>query len=81
MAANSKHIGDVRIWIEKVIDSCTTPIHEIGARHLIQNFEHLLLRKGLDDEYIIYTRLLRNKLDNTFYRLIEEKFKQEKTNK
>lgn len=41
MSAKSKHYGDVIIWIEKVIDSCTHPLQEITARHLIQNFEKL----------------------------------------
>lgn len=67
MAATSNHIGDIGIWIEKVIDSCESPLHEIGARHLVQNFEHLLLRKKLDDEYEYYVRKLRKRLDNKFY--------------
>jgi len=73
MAANSKHIGDIGIWIEKVIDSCTTPLHEVGARHLVQNFEHMLLRRNIEGEYEFYTRLLRRKLDKIFYELLEEK--------
>ena len=39
MAATSKHYGDVVIWIEKVINSCETPIQELTARRLVRLFE------------------------------------------
>ena len=40
MAANSKHYGDVTNWIEKVIESCETPLQELTARKLVRQFEH-----------------------------------------
>ena len=39
MAATSKHHGDVTIWIEKVINSCETPLQELTARRLVRLFE------------------------------------------
>ena len=45
MAGTSKHPGDVAIWIEKVIDSCTTSDHEASARKLVWTF-----RKNLDSQ-------------------------------
>ncbi len=62
MAATSKHYGDVELWIEKVIKSCETPLQEITARHLIQNFE----KNYFDIPGVTYstcTRRLRNLLD------------------
>lgn len=38
MAANSKHPEDVRIWIEKVIQSCTTVNQVISAKKLIRRY-------------------------------------------
>lgn len=39
MASTSNHYGDVANWIEKVINSCETPLQEITARHLTRQFE------------------------------------------
>lgn len=39
MAANSKHYGDVLIWIGKVIDSCETKEQLYNSRKLILMFE------------------------------------------
>ena len=35
MAANSKHPGDIDLWIRKIIDSCETPSQMIGAKEMI----------------------------------------------
>jgi hypothetical protein len=64
MSANSKHFGDINLWIEKVIDSCITPLQESSALHLIQNFEKILLNKGKGDDYRFYSMNLRDKLGN-----------------
>ena len=53
MAAESRHIGDIATWIEKVINSCDTSMQEMGARHLVQNFEKLLLTD--DSDYAYYS--------------------------
>lgn len=36
MGATSNHYGDITTWIEKVIDSCTSPIQEEAAINLIR---------------------------------------------
>lgn len=71
MPATSKNIDDIAIWIEKIIDSCEHPLQEIGARKMVQNFEHLLLRRNLYNDFEYYTRVLRDRLDNKFYDLFD----------
>lgn len=66
MGATSKHPGDIAIWIEKVIVSCKTPMQEIAARKLIQNFEKKLLAEK-DPNYGYYSRILRDRLDSKRY--------------
>ena len=62
MAGTSKHIGDIAIWIQKVIKSCETPVQEIAARRMIRSFEdRLLLEKS--EFYDFYSRTLRSSLD------------------
>ena len=39
MASTSNHYGDVANWIEKVIDSCETPLQEISERKLVRLYE------------------------------------------
>lgn len=41
MAANSKHYGDVAIWLEKVLDSCITVEQVDTTRKLIVRFERM----------------------------------------
>ena len=38
MAANSRHWADVREWIYKVIDSCTTISQLLSAKKLIRRY-------------------------------------------
>ena len=66
MGATSKHPGDIAIWIEKVIASCQTPMQEISARKLIQNFEKKLLAEK-DPNFSYYSRTLRDRLDEKRY--------------
>ena len=68
MGATSNNINDIAIWVEKVIDSCETPMQEVYARKLIRLFEHLMIEKIMNntmnsDTFKVYTRKLRDKLD------------------
>ena len=74
MAATSNHIGDIAIWIEKVINSCDTSMQEMVARHLIQNFEKILIERD-DNSYSFYTTKLRDLLDMKLYDRIEARAK------
>jgi len=66
MASTSKHHGDVAIWIEKVINSCETPLQEIAARKLTQQFE--IQYRDIDRELnFSLSKKLRATLDNKFY--------------
>jgi hypothetical protein len=66
MASTSKHHGDVAIWIEKVINSCETPLQEISARKLTQLFE--IQYRDIDRELgWALSKKLRAALDNKFY--------------
>lgn len=71
MAATSNHIGDIGLWIEKVIDSCETPKQEISARKLVSLFEDRLLREG-SEFYRYYSRKLRDRLDAKFYERLQQ---------
>jgi hypothetical protein len=66
MASTSNHYGDVANWIEKVINSCETPLQEIAARKLIRLFE-----KRIDVEApelsFTYSRKLNDKLNTIKY--------------
>jgi hypothetical protein len=75
MASTSNHYGDVANWIEKVIDSCETPLQEISARKLVRLYENQY--SYLD--YPVYRELcrrLQNKLDNKFYSRVENQLEQ-----
>jgi len=66
MAATSKHHGDVAIWIEKVINSCETPLQEVAARKLVRLFETQYF--NIDQELgWSLSRKLRAALDNKLY--------------
>jgi hypothetical protein len=73
MASTSNHYGDVAIWIEKVIDSCETPLQEVTARKLVRLFE----KKYSYLDYPVYRDLCRRlecKLDDKTYSRLEKKF-------
>jgi hypothetical protein len=75
MASTSNHYGDVANWIEKVIDSCETPLQEISARKLVRLYE----KQYSYLDYPVYRELcrrLQNKLDNKFYSRIENELEQ-----
>ena len=75
MGASSKHHGDVAIWIEKVIESCNTPLQEITARKLVRQFE--IQYRDIDRELgWDLSRRLRSALDNKFYSRIEKKLEE-----
>lgn len=51
MAANSKHYGDVYLWLHKTIDSCTTILQLYSCRNLVRNFYSQYLRNPLHEHY------------------------------
>lgn len=44
MAANSKHYGDVYLWLIKVIMSCETHDQHFNARAMIRRFQYDILK-------------------------------------
>jgi hypothetical protein len=66
VASTSKHHGDVAIWIEKVINSCETPLQEISAEKLIELFEIQYIDIDRELGWAL-SRRLKNALDNKFY--------------
>ena len=75
MGATSKHYGDVYKWIEKIIDSCTTPLQESSARRLINLFGVGLRESGeVDRDTIQFMEsVLRYRLDEKMFSRLEEK--------
>ena len=76
MASTSNHYGDLAIWIEKVIDSCETPLQEATARKLVRLFQ----KKYSYLDYKVYRDLccrLDQKLDDKIYTRLEKKFNPE----
>ena len=71
MAATSNHTGDIGLWIEKVIGSCETWEQEASARKLVRLFMSRLLRED-SDLYGHYDRLLRQRLDDTYYARLQK---------
>ena len=45
MGAISTHYGDIKTWIEKVIDSCETTTQLSTTQKLIRNFDKMLESK------------------------------------
>lgn len=77
MAATSKHYGDIYKWIEKAIDSCTSPFQEIAVRKLICNFRNNLKQTGevnLDTIHLMEDSLT-YRLDEKKYSRIEKELK------
>lgn len=54
MTNRSTHYGDIKIWIEKIIDSCETYDQTRSARRLVWNFEKQMVRNKVDSS-ILYT--------------------------
>jgi len=72
MPANSKHPGDILLWLEKVIDSCTTAIQTNACRKMIRLFDNLI---GNDELMAWEVRRLRQVLDDKWEKLIIEEIK------
>jgi hypothetical protein len=68
MAAKSNKPGDLVLWVEKVIDSCETPLQEITAKKLIRLLEQKLDSENYPKElkWAIH-RSLRDRLDRKLY--------------
>ena len=74
MENRSRHYGDVKLWIEKVIDSCETMEHVRSTEKLISNFDKQLEKKSVaeywrDHYYTIISPLnllLSDKRDHIF---------------
>ena len=68
MAALSSKPGDLVLWVEKVIDSCETPLQEIVAKKLIRLLETRLDQVNYPKElkWAIH-RSLRDRLDRKLY--------------
>lgn len=57
MSANSKHYGDVLMWVEKVINSCVTREQCDNARKLLFRFNRIYnpeFEPNVRDKEIIY---------------------------
>jgi hypothetical protein len=76
MASTSKHYGDVVNWLEKVIDSCETPLQELTARRLVRLFESQYQDIDRELDWSL-SRKLRMLLDNKVYSRLEKKFNPE----
>ena len=71
MAASSKHYGDVVNWIEKVIDSCETPLQELTARRLVRLFESQYQNIDRELDWSL-SRKLRMSLDRKVYSRLDK---------
>jgi hypothetical protein len=71
MPATSKHYGDVTIWIEKVIESCETPLQEITARRLVRLFESQYVNIDRELDWSL-SRKLRMSLDRKVYSRLDK---------
>jgi hypothetical protein len=71
MSATSKHYGDVTIWIEKVIESCETPLQEITARKLVRLFESQYVDIDRELDWSL-SRKLRMSLDSKVYSRLDK---------
>lgn len=67
MALQSKHPGDVKKWLEKVIDSCETYQQCITCMKLIRNFRNMvglgdisIYIYPLEDQLLVKKRTIRN---------------------
>ena len=73
MAARSNQPGDIIVWIENIIASCTHPMQEIAARKLIDLFDKKLERTKYPESLrILIHRNLRDKIDDKMYNRIQK---------
>jgi hypothetical protein len=54
MENRSKHYGDIKLWIEKVINSCETMDHIKTVDKLIYNFDKRLERNFVEEYWREY---------------------------
>ena len=71
MPATSKHYGDVTTWIEKVIESCETPLQEVTARKLVRLFESQYVDIDRELDWSL-SRKLRMSLDRKVYSRLDK---------
>ena len=76
MAASSNHYADVANWVERVIDSCETPMQENTARKLVDLFEDRIARE-VPDLYLHYAKRLHIRLEDKTYNRIEKRLKED----
>ena len=71
MGATSNHYGDITAWIEKVIDSCTSPLHEEAVVNLIRLYVRKLKFDGKPKQLVwVIEKHLFNRLAGLDYRKI-----------
>jgi len=69
MAAKGKNWFDVLKWVEKVIESCETPLQGIAAKKLVKLYLAKYEKEVVSIELTIYYQLM-EKLDNIKYEKI-----------
>jgi hypothetical protein len=57
MASNSKHYGDIRIWLLKVINSCTNYKQTVTAHNLIDKFREMDIKLNYREKSNLMTEL------------------------
>jgi len=70
MAAQSKHNGDILLWVHKVIDSCTTPLQVISARKVVRQFTKKIVKDNPNINYKEYSEIVHG---------LQDKLEQHKT--
>jgi hypothetical protein len=69
MAAKGKNWFDVLKWVEKVIESCKTPLQGIAAKKLVKLYLAKYEKEVVSMDLTIYYQLM-EKLDNIKYEKI-----------
>jgi hypothetical protein len=69
MAAKGKNWFDVLKWVEKVIESCETPLQGIAAKKLVKLYLAKYEKEVVSIDLTIYYQLM-EKLDNIKYEKI-----------
>ena len=69
MAAKGKNWFDVLKWVEKVIESCETPLQGVAAKKLVKLYLAKYEKEIVSMDITIYYQLM-DKLDNIKYKKI-----------
>ena len=69
MAAKGKNWFDVLKWVEKVIESCETPLQGVAAKKLVKLYLAKYEKEIVSMDITIYYQLM-DKLDNIKYEKI-----------